>query len=234
MWEFIDKFIYINLDHREDRRQIMNRLFKDGHIPLDKVERFSAIRHPVGIVGCAMGHIAILKKAKANGWKNVLIMEDDMEWAPNLTENYEALKHLIQTSKCDVCMLAGLFIDYEYPRVKTAFCTNAYIVNSHYYDMLLNNFETGLRNKLNVQVPYAPLRSRSDTEKIRNKLIDSRNQFNVDTYWFLLQERDIWLGIQMCRQLNTYSDIYKSDVKHELATPDSMRPYVQYLKSQQI
>jgi GR25 family glycosyltransferase involved in LPS biosynthesis len=234
MWEFIDRIIYINLDHREDRRQIMNRLFKDGHIPVDKVERFSAIRHPVGIVGCAMGHIAILKKAKANGWKNILIMEDDMEWSPNFTENYETLKRLLETGKWDACMIAGLFVDYTYPRVRTAFCTNAYIVSAHYYDTLLENFETGLRNKLDVIVPYVPRRSHANLEIIRNKLIDSRNQYNVDTYWFILQERDSWLGLEMCKQLNTYSDIYNSEVNHELATPESMRPYVKYLKSQQI
>lgn len=234
MWEFIDKCIYINLDHREDRRQIMNKLFVEGSIPLEKVERFPAIRHPVGIVGCAMGHIAILKKAKANGWKNVLILEDDMEWAPNFMEHYDTLKELLAASTWDVCMLAGLFMDYEYPRVKTALCTNAYIVNSHYYDKLMDNFETGLRNKLNVQIPYAPLRSKAERDALRNKLIDSRNQFNVDTYWFILQDKDTWLGLEMCKQLNTYSDIYNSDVKHETATPDSMRPYVQYLKIQQI
>ena len=27
MWEFVDKVVYINLDHREDRRQVMQKFF---------------------------------------------------------------------------------------------------------------------------------------------------------------------------------------------------------------
>jgi glycosyl transferase family 25 len=79
MWEFIDKVIYINLDHREDRRKIMDTFFEKGNIPTEKIVRFSAIRAKKG-VGCLRSHAGALSMAKENGWKNVLILEDDLEW----------------------------------------------------------------------------------------------------------------------------------------------------------
>jgi hypothetical protein len=37
MWDFVDKVIYINLDHRQDRRDIMTKFFENAKIPLEKV-----------------------------------------------------------------------------------------------------------------------------------------------------------------------------------------------------
>lgn len=212
MWEFIDKAVYINLDHREDRRQIMNHFFQDAKIPLEKVERFSAIRHSIGIVGCAMGHIEILKKAKREGWKSVLILEDDMRCV-DIDTNYPKLEQLVNSQSWDVCMLTGLYMESSPPKVNIAFCTNAYIVKSHYYDTLLDNFETGLRKKL--ETPLF-LGFRRYAKEKRESYINKRNQYNVDVYWFKLQMRDNWIAMfpPMCEQLNTYSDIYNKPVDH--------------------
>jgi glycosyl transferase family 25 len=227
MWDFVDKVVYINLDHREDRRKIMSEFFKDGNIPQEKVIRFPAIKHSVGIVGCAMGHISILKHAKAEGWKSVLILEDDMRWI-DFHSNYPKLKKLAETH-WDVCMLGGLYLEHDDPRVKMAFCTNAYIVRSHYYDVLLDNFETGLRKKLDVKTPFISMNKRA----IRNKLIQERNQYNVDVYWFLLQERDTWVAMiePMCDQVPTYSDIYNQVVVHQDVDKSSLLPFAKEMKS---
>ena len=218
MWDFIDKAVYINLDHRDDRRQIMNQFFQEAGIPLEKTERFSAIRHAVGIVGCAMGHIEILKKAKREGWKSVLILEDDMKWVP---DSYTRLEKLVtETPNWDVCMLTGLYMESSPPKIHIAFCTNAYIVRSHYYDILLSNFETGLKNKLNTRQPgILSLLRDPRTEKIKNYEINRRNFYNIDVYWFKLQMRDNWIAMfpPGCNQLETYSDIYNSVKEHTLS-----------------
>ena len=45
--------------------------------------------------------------------------------------------------------------------------------------------------------------------------INSRNQFNVDTYWFKLQEKDNWIAVEpMFEQLTTFSDIFKDFLVH--------------------
>ena len=230
MWEFIDKAVYINLDHREDRRIIMKQFFEQAKIPTEKVERFPAIRHPVGIVGCAMGHIAILKMAKAEGWKSVLILEDDMRWL-DFDMNYPKLESLVNKKHWDVCMLGGLYLEYDLPKIKMAFCTNAYIVQSHYYDILLDNFETGLRKKLDAGKP-AFFAKTDKSIAFYNNRVNARNQYNVDVYWFKLQERDTWIGLgPMCDQIPTYSDIYNKVVVHQNATAESLLPYARKMRT---
>ena len=206
MWEFIDKVVYINLDHREDRRQVMQKFFDDGQIPFEKIERFSAIKHDVGIIGCAMGHISILKKAKEQKWKSVLILEDDLQWV-NFEENYKKLENL---KSYDVCMLGGFYIDTHPPRIKAAFCTNAYIVSSHYYDTLLANFEYGLSQKLNKKVSAFPILNVTEKRKRYNEMVDADNLHNVDVYWMKLQQKDNWVGViePMIEQVVSFSDIY--------------------------
>jgi glycosyl transferase family 25 len=229
MWDFIDKAVYINLDHREDRRQIMNHFFQEAGIPSEKVERFSAIRHKHGVVGCAMGHIEILKKAKREGWKAVLILEDDMKWVP---DSYTRLEKLVtETPNWDVCMLTGLYMESAPPKVSIAFCTNAYIVRQHYYDTLLNNFETGLKNKLTIDKPqYIRWRKQFHTQEEQDKMIDLRNQYNVDVYWFKLQMRDNWIAMfpPACNQLESYSDIYNAVKNHNL-TDSQIRDLHEYM-----
>ena len=97
MWEFLDKVIYINLDHREDRRKIMEKLCIDARIPEEKVLRFSAIKHQHGIVGAALSHISVLKLAKEQRYKRILILEDDMEFV-DFETNYLKLEKLISTN----------------------------------------------------------------------------------------------------------------------------------------
>ena len=231
MWDFLDKVVYINLDHRTDRQEIMKRFFEEANIPTEKVERFSAIRHSVGIVGCAMGHIAILKRAKQQGWKNVLILEDDLQWI-DFETNYKKLEELVSVPNWDVCMLGGLFIKTEDVYVKMGYCTNAYIVNQHYYDAILNNFETGLQKKTSVNLPRFPVLTLQQKQETVRKIIDSRNEFNVDTYWFKLQEKDNWIGMipPMCDQVSTYSDIYNKIVVHQTVDVPALTRYGYYLR----
>ena len=209
MWEFVDKVVYINLDHREDRRKIMQSFFDEAQIPAEKIHRFSGIKHKVGIVGCAQGHIGILKMAKANNWKRVLILEDDLQWV-NFEENYNKLELLVTTTKWDVCMLGGFYIDTDPPKIMASFCTNAYIVSSHYYDTLLNNFEYGLSQKLNKPKSRLAWNNPSKAEDDYNRLVDADNIHNVDVYWIKLQMKDNWIGViePMIEQTVSFSDIY--------------------------
>ena len=79
MWEFIDKIVYINLDHRQDRRDVMAKFFEEGGMPSEKIIRFSAVKHTRGAIGCLTSHTEVLRMAKKEGWKNVLILEDDLQ-----------------------------------------------------------------------------------------------------------------------------------------------------------
>jgi len=190
MWEFIDKIIYINLDHRQDRRDIMSKFFEEGHIPLEKVVRFSAIKRQYGPLGCLESHTEVLRIAKRNGWANVLVLEDDLKWS-NFEEGYTKLEELIKLPKWDVIMLAGWYAKYDFPRVFDAYNAGAYLVNSQYINTLLKNREYSVTN-------------------LRNGVgFDFRNpKYFADAYWNNLIAVDTWYCIYpcLCYQVDGFSD----------------------------
>lgn len=209
MWKFIDKVVYINLDHRQDRRDIMKQFFQEGQIPEEKIYRFSAISHPVGAVGCTMSHIGVLNLAKLNKWKSILILEDDVKWN-NFKEDYNKLTELLtNTVDWDVCMLGGAYIKLNLPYVSASHSTFSYIVKEHYYDTLLNNFNIGLSIKLDKKLPFRFYPSKKSRIDKYYELVSSDSYHCLDTYWVLLQERDKWICMlpMMTDHVHTFSDV---------------------------
>lgn len=203
MWEFIDKVIYINLDHREDRRNGIKEFFSQGKIPDEKIVRVSGVYDSIGMHGCVKSHIKAVKLAKESKWKRVLILEDDVCWK-NFEDGYKRLEELISISKWDVCLLGGMYAESDDPKITVSFCSHAYIVNSHYYDALINNFSTGLQ--LRNKYIHMPARAKVFTKPL------PPHYFNIDNYWIKLQLKDNWIGVipAMCNQIESYSDITKS------------------------
>jgi glycosyl transferase family 25 len=194
MWEFIDKVIYINLDHRQDRRDIMAEFFEKGNIPLEKVIRFPAIKREDGKIGAIYSHMEALKLAKQNGWKNVLICEDDLEWL-HLEEGYKQLEEYIKFPNWHVIMLVGWYGEHKLPRIMTAGNAGCYLVNSSYYDRLIRNRQDSLNQLLGI----------------RKWLRPNTWSFTVDVFWNSIMKVDNWYGLYpcICRQKNTYSDVSK-------------------------
>jgi glycosyl transferase family 25 len=197
MWEFVDKVIYINLDHRQDRREIMSSFFNDAQIPLDKVIRFSAIRRSSGALGCSESHMNVLKLAKDNGWKNILILEDDLKIL-NFEDGYKKLEELVRLPKWDVIMLTGWYYEYDFPRVYGAGNSGAYLVNENYIDTLLKN----------------RIKTVKDFNNKVFRLVFKRS-VNADVSWSTLQKQDLWYGIQpcLCNQVDGFSDINNTLIK---------------------
>ena len=193
MWEFVDKVVYINLDHRADRREIMDRFFTEGQIPREKVIRFPAIRRNRGDTGATMSHAEVLRMAKREGWKNVLILEDDLVW--NDLDQYKQLEELVAKPDWNVIMLLGWYLTYDFPRVYSAANAGAYLVNSNYYDTLLRNREESIRNLTSY----------------RKWTTVCGWKWNTDVWWVRLMQKDVWYGVYpcICRQTSTYSDISK-------------------------
>jgi GR25 family glycosyltransferase involved in LPS biosynthesis len=59
----IDKFIYINLKRRTDRNEHILKELKRYNIPQEKIERFEAVEHEKGMLGCAMSHLEVMKNS---------------------------------------------------------------------------------------------------------------------------------------------------------------------------
>jgi glycosyl transferase family 25 len=73
----IESIIYINLDHRTDRRAEFEVECARLNIPPEKVVRFPAIKMEDPTVGCASSHARALRLAHSLGVGNALICEDD-------------------------------------------------------------------------------------------------------------------------------------------------------------
>jgi glycosyl transferase, family 25 len=194
MWyDDIEKIIYINLDEATERREHIENQFLD--IPKEKIIRFSAIKDSWGVIGCTKSHIECLKMAIENGWKNVLILEDDAMFH-NKEIGEPLLKSVIKDSY-DVILLGGSFVQYDPNtyRLTSAQTTTAYLVGSHYYSQLLANFEEGLSLLL---------------------ITGDYTQFTIDQFWKRMMVVDRWFVIYPCFVIQKpgYSYIENRDVDY--------------------
>ena len=177
MWDFVDKFIYINLEHRQDRRVVMSKFFEEGQIPPAKIIRFPAVKRSHGALGCLESHAEVLKLANQNNWKNIMILEDDLEWI-NFKEQYSKLEELTRLPSWDVILLVGWYWEHAFPRIFFANNTGAYLVNEKYRYTLLKNRETAIfKLKRGIGFDY------------------KNSKYNADVSWNQLMKKDKWFGL---------------------------------------
>lgn len=184
MFDFVEKIVYINLAHREDRKRDMLAELTKVEVPLEKVERFEAIKMQNGAIGCTMSHIAVLKMAIEKGWKNYIILEDDAQWM-NFPTAYE---NLSKSLNYDVVILGGSVPRFDKDKLVYCQTTTGYLVNDHYYQKLLTNFEEGLKNLMATGI---------------------KPRFAIDMYWNHLIKVDNWTLLRPClvNQRPGFSDI---------------------------
>jgi GR25 family glycosyltransferase involved in LPS biosynthesis len=202
--DYLKYGFYINLRERVDRKENLISNFKLLHIPTLHMEHIDAKKHHYGAIGCFLSHIHCLHKAKENGYDHILICEDDIQFT-NVTILKKQLRKIIQNiPNWDVILLASNIITIEKimnvkycGRVTTGMCATGYIVKSHYYDKLLQNFHEGIKHLF------------------KNPKLTSR--YAVDVYWKSLQKKDNWI-IPLpltVTQLSTYSNIENRFVNYD-------------------
>jgi len=142
----IDKIIYINLEKRIDRREQIEKELTQFDLPY---ERFNAIFEEVGILGCTKSHLEVYKLAKARGYKNVLILEDDFTFIVSKEEFEEELTKFFNNKiEYNVCMISYNVLESkevcEHDFIRKIQCgqtASGYIVNENYYDTLIQLYE---------------------------------------------------------------------------------------------
>ena len=160
--KYIDKIFVINLDYRKDRlEQITSELSKVG---ITDFERFSAIKptesmlnneysyymhnanikYRIGALGCLLSHLEIIKIAKKNNYKKILIFEDDCQFTKGINILISALDQLEEkNNKYKLLYLAGNHIkkcsafSENVVKVNGTFTTHSYIVTSAAYDGII-------------------------------------------------------------------------------------------------
>jgi len=188
----IDQVLYINLKDREDRKTALLEEFKRIDMPFNKITRIDAIKDKFGAYGCTLSHIKALEYAKQMNYKTVLICEDDLNftYGNQLTQFYIGMTRLM---KFDVVMLSGTIVEVEkyndiFDRATKVMNGSCYLVNYTYYDTLINNLKEGAK--------YL-------------KKYGHNKGFNLDVYWFNLQQKDKWYIFKnrLGYQRPSYSDI---------------------------
>lgn len=95
-----DNIYCINLNRRIDRWKLIEQRFKEKNI---KVEKFDAIdgyflKDENGLskneMGCICSHLEIIKDAKKNGYKKILIFEDDVYFSFDFKKRLQSLNNL--------------------------------------------------------------------------------------------------------------------------------------------
>ena len=74
---FGDRFV-INLDSEKKRLQSFYETMNAYDIL--NVNRFPAVSHAIGVKGCGLSHLNIIKEAKKKGLDSVFVFEDDLEF----------------------------------------------------------------------------------------------------------------------------------------------------------
>jgi GR25 family glycosyltransferase involved in LPS biosynthesis len=156
--ENIDKIYYINLDHRIDRRTEIEHEFAShfrSTILEHRVERFPAIKHNQGLLGCSISHLEVIKRAKANGAKYIIVFEDDFEFLVSkeiFAENINTLFKQVENGlDFKVIMLAYNAMNrFEVKENALLDSTTdvqtcaGYLVNGKYFDELIQCWEHGV------------------------------------------------------------------------------------------
>jgi glycosyl transferase family 25 len=210
--KLLQHILYINLEHRTDRKENLlgqidklNQIISEKNlgVPLQP-ERFNAIQHPHGAVGCSQSHLECLKIAREKEYPQICVMEDDIVFNDPelLLTQLGQFQDEFKTDDWDVLMLGGNIcrstpVKSYCNKVVNAQVAVGYIVQQHYYDTLIENFTSGFSHL-----------SRQPTK---------RASYAVDMYWKWLQPEHKWFVLKplMVKQLQNYSDIEKRHVNYD-------------------
>lgn len=154
IFDYIDAAYYINLDYRVDRKKSFEEQINKINIP---VTRFNAIQfkedeidNPFNsiiwhkIIGCALSHQSIIKKAKELNLQNVWILEDDCVFVENFIEKAQKCIDDLKKTEWDMFYFGGELNKKAEPysdfivKINGVYGAHSYLVNHTFYDTLLN------------------------------------------------------------------------------------------------
>jgi hypothetical protein len=186
MNDYFDHIYCINLDKRTDRWEDCVKQFKKHNLT---VERFSAIDGNTikntttlmpGEYGILSTHIELIKDAKNKGYKNILILEDDVEFIDNLNEYFSLFKGQIPDDWV-MLYLSGnhvggcLQVSENIFKIFHSYAIHSFAIKSELFDLIINGLP---KYKKAVDVFYAELQSLFPSYVIRPHLAWQRESFS--------------------------------------------------------
>lgn len=142
---FFDKIYCINLDDRLDKWVDVKQQFDD--LGISNVERFSAIKKEPGYLGCKESHVNIIKKSKKQGYRRILVFEDDVFFIKRDIDLINKSLSELNSIEWELFYLGATvrpntkLVEKTSSLVKTnfAYTTHAYAINSSVFDIIIEN-----------------------------------------------------------------------------------------------
>jgi GR25 family glycosyltransferase involved in LPS biosynthesis len=140
--------VYINLAKRTDRNEQIRAELESKDLPF---ERREGIEHEIGLYGCGLAHLAVLKEAREKGWDSVMVFEDDFEFLVKKDRFEAGMAAIDSLDSWDVILLSYNSFrtqphSQDFVRIMEAQTTSGYIVHSRFYDRLIEVWQEGLRD----------------------------------------------------------------------------------------
>lgn len=186
-----DKYYYINLDDRPDRKKQILKEFKKYNIPENKIQRLSATKYDLnGHIGCAFSHKRCLEDALRNNYDVVIIFEDDFIFKLSVNDTNNILKELynIHGNDWDVLQLASHHkkIKPSNSRLKPvihATTSSGYIIQKHFYQNLINDLNQSIYKMQKEMIEHIK----------KNGLVKKKETpYALDQHWRHLQNKSKW------------------------------------------
>lgn len=161
---FVDGCYYINLPHRVDKNDAILKHFgdvsvsqcfkrSDGVLPASlgfTAKDDGKFEHIQYSIAAAQAHVNVVKHAKKNNFKSIMVLEDDarfyMEDGYSAVETvYKALQQLSKISDWEVLYLGGdlgepalNLIDDNLLKVSNVASSHAYVLNCNTFNHIIN------------------------------------------------------------------------------------------------
>ncbi len=229
-WDNIDGVCVINLDHRTDRwEELHSELLQ--FIPAEKIHRVSAVwgkklpsyqKHRLfkgcnedeslfwaGRAGCVLSHTKCIQMAKDQGWRNILVLEDDAHFVNDMKGKIgEMVQRVIQQDPQWDMFFLGL-APYDDQAALIDSCTTAagqqvramrimgplnahcYMVNAKLFDRYLSHLP-----KRAEDIWYWLAMNLSYDSWIANDIARQRATRTYGLYPIVCVQRDSWSDIE--------------------------------------
>ena len=161
---FVDNIYVINLQRRDDKFTKISKILQNLDIKYEKydaidgsdvkirdewiqcLEKGSLITTP-GAYGCLLSHLQVIKNAKQNNYKNILILEDDVVFHKSFNDQLQKINCIpadysiiyLGTSQLNHANIK--FTNLNYYLANESFGTFAYIIKNNIFDVLIEILE---------------------------------------------------------------------------------------------
>ena len=157
-----DKIICLNLEKRKDRKSSCVDIFKN--LGLD-VEFFNGIDGSLlpntgkikkGHMGCCLSHRCIFEKILENNWNTTLILEDDVEFHPDVHQLFEQFYNEVPVDwqmlyfGGNHCKTTQIMVSEHVHKLYQTFTTHCYAIKKDIIPILLEEFNE--KNIYNLEV----------------------------------------------------------------------------------